>query len=225
MGLLSVVIPVYNEAATVRPLVQKVAAIREVAEMIVVDDGSGDGTRTVLEGLKKEYGFRLLAHERNRGKGAAIRTGLRHATAPYTVVQDADLEYDPADYPRLLAPLLAGKADVVYGSRYRGCPEAEAWHTLVNRCLTFLSNLVNRRHLTDMETCYKVFPTKLLRSLPLRCDRFGFEPEVTALLSRRGARIAEVPVSYRRRGYREGKKIGPWDAVKTVAAILLYGLS
>jgi hypothetical protein len=141
------------------------------------------------------------------------------------VIQDADLEYDPAEYPGLLAPLLAGRADVVYGSRYRGRPEAEAWHTLANRALTFLSNVVNRRHLTDMETCYKVFPTRLLRALPLRCDRFGFEPEVTARLARRGSRIVEVPVAYRRRGYREGKKIGAWDAVKTVAAILFYGLA
>ena len=221
---LSVVIPVFNESGTIRTLLERVRAVPIVTEIIVVDDCSKDGTRELLQELQTTFHFKLIEHEGNKGKGAALHSGFRHVTGDLTVVQDADLEYDPSDYVKLIRPFLEGDADVVYGSRYLARLRSPFWHTLANKTLTFLSNLLNKLHLTDMETCYKMFRTDVINKLPLRCDRFGFEPEVTALLADLGVRIREVPISYQPRGYSEGKKIGPLDAVKTVVAILLYGI-
>ena len=221
---LSVVVPAFNEAGTIRAILERVAASPLVKEIVVVDDGSTDGTRELLGRLRSDMGFTLVLQDRNRGKGAAIRTGFRHVTCELVVIQDADLEYDPADYSRLVAPIAAGRADAVYGSRTLGWAEAEVWHTLANRAITLLGNLFNRLHLTDMETCYKVFRAKDVRALPLECEGFSFEPEVTARLVRRGARILEVPISFSRRGILEGKKIRFIDAVWTIAAIIKYGV-
>lgn len=225
--LLSVIVPCYNEAATLRPLLEAVARQPCVREILVVDDASTDGTREALKAIAAAWPaeappLRPIYAEQNQGKSEAIRTGLAAAGALYCVVQDADLEYDPGDFPRLLQPLLAGRADVVYGTRYPGRPHS--WHAFANRVLTRLSNLATGLRLTDMETCYKVFPTGLLKSLPLRASRYGFEPEVTALLARRGSRFVEVPIAYRPRGYAEGKKIGWKDALQAVGLILKHAL-
>jgi glycosyltransferase involved in cell wall biosynthesis len=223
---LSVVIPVYNERATVLELIRRVQAVPIAKEIIVVDDGSTDGTRALLEPLGRDAGVRLFLQDRNRGKGAALRRGFAEARGDFVLVQDADLEYDPQDYPRLLEPLERGAADVVYGSRFLapGAPGLRAWHTAGNRALTELSNLCTGLRLTDIWTCYKVFRRELLQSLELREDRFGFEPEVTARLARRRARIVEVPVRYRGRTFAEGKKIGPRDVFNGLWATLRYSL-
>ncbi len=230
--ILSVVVPYYNEHATVRSLLRKVAAVPVVGEIIVVDDGSTDGTRESLERIASEWPveappLRILLHGRNLGKGAALRAGFRIATRPLTIVQDADLEYDPAEYPKLIAPILQGDADVVYGSRFAGFPRRVLyfWHSLGNRFLTTLSNMTTNLNLTDMETCYKVFKTDILKSIPLRSNRFGFEPEITAKVAKLGCRVYEVPISYRGRSYSEGKKIGWKDGVQAFAVILKYGLT
>ncbi len=225
---LSVVMPVYNEAATVGPALAAVLAQRPVREVIVVDDGSGDGSRDILARLAAgEPRVRLLLQETNRGKGAALRRGFAAATAPYVLVQDADLEYDPGEYHLLLAPLLSGRADVVYGSRFKGALAQRVlyfWHSLGNRFLTFLSNMATNINLTDMETCYKAFRREIIQSLPLREDRFGFEPEVTARLAHLHLRIYEVPISYYGRTYAEGKKIGWRDGFHAIWCILRYNL-
>jgi len=224
---LSVVIPVYNERASVAALIERVQAVPIPKEILVVDDGSTDGTREVLDGLAGTEGLRVLRHERNRGKGAALRTGFREATGDVVIVQDADLEYDPAEYRKLLQPLLDGKADVVYGSRFIGGESHRVlffWHYVGNKFLTLLSNAVTNLNLTDMETCYKAFRRETLQRVQLREDRFGFEPEITAKVARLGARIYEVGIAYSGRTYAEGKKIGWRDGVRALWCILKYGL-
>lgn len=224
---LSVVIPVYNEKPTLQTLVNRVEAVDYRKEIILVDDCSTDGTRQLL---KDQYegreGFTVLYHERNRGKGAALRTGFAHVTGDIIIIQDADLEYHPREYPVLLEPILDGRADVVYGSRFLGGPHRVLffWHYVGNKLLTTLSNMCTNLNLTDMETCYKVFRREVLDSLKLTCDRFGFEPEFTAKIARRRFRIYEVPISYSGRDYTEGKKIGWKDGVAAIWFILKFRL-
>jgi len=223
---LSVVIPVYNEARTIREIVARVRAVPGDKELIIVDDGSTDGTWEVLRGLAALDNVVVMRHERNRGKGAALRTGFAAARGDMVVVQDADLEYDPAEFPKLTQPILDGKADVVYGSRFVGGDSHRVlyfWHSVGNRVLTVLSNVFTNLNLTDMETCYKVFRWEIIQSLTLEEDRFGFEPEVTAKLAKiRGCRIYEVGISYAGRTYEEGKKIGWRDGVRAIWCIWKY---
>jgi glycosyltransferase involved in cell wall biosynthesis len=227
--LLSVVMPVYNEVATIRQIVAKVQAVPLPKELIIVDDGSSDGTAEVLRGWDalEHKDVRVLFHERNRGKGAALRTGFQHVRGDIVLVQDADLEYDPRDYPILLEPILDGKADVVFGSRFMGGPHRVLffWHYVANRGLTLLSNMLTNLNLSDMEVGYKVFRAEVLRTIPLRSDRFGFEPEITAKVARRGYRIFEVPVSYYGRDYREGKKITWRDGLAAFYYIVRFRLA
>ena len=225
--ILSVVVPCFNERATVEQLLRKVREVPLQLEVIVVDDGSTDGTRDVLTRLEEEgLVDRLIFHEENAGKGTALRTGFREATGDVVVVQDADLEYDPRELPYLLQPILGGKADAVYGSRFLGGPHRVLffWHSVGNRFLTLLSNMFTDLNLTDMETCYKMVRRELLQSLPLSASRFGIEPELTARLAQAGARIYELQVSYHGRSYAEGKKIGWKDGVSALWAILSYNL-
>lgn len=213
---LSVVIPCYNEVRTVEALLRRVHEVPLRMEVIVVDDGSTDGTRPLLERLEKEGLIHtLIFHPENRGKGAALRTGFASATGDVVVVQDADLEYDPYEFPMLLEPILHGWADAVYGSRFLGGPQRVHlfWHYQGNRFLTFLSNILTDLNLSDMETCYKMVRRDLLQTLPLTRERFGIEPEITARLSQAQARIYELPISYRGRSYSEGKKIGWKDGI------------
>ncbi|MBI4491278.1 MAG: glycosyltransferase [Chloroflexi bacterium] len=220
---LSVVIPCYNERHTIREIIRRVQAAPFDKEIIVVDDASTDGTREVLASLADEN-LVVLSHERNQGKGAALRTGFAQAMGDVVLVQDADLEYDPADYPRLLQPILDGLADVVYGSRFQGGPRRVHlyWHEVANRLLTLLSNATTNLNLTDMETGYKVFRREVLQGLRLESTRFGFEPEITAKIARRRCRVYEVPIAYRGRDYDEGKKITWRDGVRAVGQILKY---
>jgi glycosyltransferase involved in cell wall biosynthesis len=224
---LSVVIPCYNEVGTIEAIVEAVRASEvEDKEIILVDDGSVDGTREKLRALSVP-GLRVLFHDRNRGKGAALRTGLSEARGAIVIVQDADLEYDPREYPKLIAPIREGKADVVYGSRFAGGESHRVlyfWHYAANRVLTLLSNMFTNLNLTDMETCYKAFRREVLQRLDLREERFGFEPEVTAKVARLGCRIYEVGISYSGRTYAEGKKIGWKDGLRAVWCILRYNL-
>jgi len=223
----SIVIPVYNEAATAEQLLRRVAAVPLAKEVIVVDDGSCDGSRSLLQRLKTEgLADELVFHDRNRGKGAALRTGFARATGDIVVVQDADLEYNPAEIPLLLAPVAEGKADAVYGSRFLGGPHRVLffWHMIGNKALTLLSNFFTDLNLTDMETCYKVIRGDILRSLPLRANRFGIEPEITARLAQSGARIWELPISYDGRNYAEGKKIGWKDGFAAIWYIVSSSL-
>ncbi|MBN1590326.1 MAG: glycosyltransferase family 2 protein [Pirellulales bacterium] len=219
--LLSVLLPVYNEQATLRELVDRVlgSPVPLDMEVVAVDDGSRDASWELLEALAAEDPrVKPFRHPRNRGKGAAIRTAISHMTGQVAVVQDADLEYDPAEYPRLLAPILEGKADAVYGSRWAGESRRvqRFWHTQVNRGLTLISNMLNDLTLTDMETCYKMVRTDVLARLRLSSNTFTLEPEITCRLSQWGARIHEVPISYDSRGYEEGKKIGAFDGLKAI---------
>lgn len=206
---LSVVIPVFNEQASLRDVVQRVEGVDYDKEIILVDDGSTDGSRAILEEYKGREGYHVLFHARNRGKGAALRTGFACATGDVIIIQDADLEYNPKDYAVLLEPILDGRADVVYGSRFLGGPHRVLfyWHYVGNKFLTTLSNMLTNLNLTDMETGYKVFSKKVIDSINLKCDRFGFEPEITSKIARRNFRIYEVPISYSGRDYSEGKKI------------------
>lgn len=223
----SIVVPVYNEVATVDRLLRRLAALPLPKEVVVVDDGSTDGTGSVLRRLHKEgLVDRLLAHDRNQGKGAALRIGFACVTGDVVVVQDADLEYDPADIPSLLVPISSGNADAVYGSRFLGRPHRVLyfWHMVGNKFLTFLSNIVTDLNLTDIETCYKAVRADLLRTLPLSASRFGIEPEITARLAQAGARIWEVPVTYAGRTYAEGKKIGWKDGAAAIWHILRFNL-
>jgi glycosyltransferase involved in cell wall biosynthesis len=233
MPRLSIVIPAYNERPTVRELLRRVAEAPLPGglerEVVVVDDGSTDGTRELLRELAaagEPIPFRLVEQPENRGKGAAIRAGLAAAAGDYLLIQDADLEYDPRDYRVLLQPILDDEADVVFGSRFLGGPHRVLfyWHYLGNRFLTMLSNMLTDLNLSDMETCYKVFRREVLEGIELRSDRFGIEPELTAKVARRGARIYEVPISYRGRTYAEGKKIGWKDGFAAIWAILRYNL-
>ena len=232
--MLSVLVPVYNERATVRELITRVMGtpITLDIEIVVVDDGSTDGSQDVLAELQQqESALRLVRHETNRGKGAAVRTAIEHATGDVAVMQDADLEYDPAEYPKLLAPILSGEADAVFGSRFaRPRPDQDASqngsfpHRTANRVLTNISNLVTGLRLTDMETCYKMVRMDVLRRLRLRANSFTIEPELTARLAQSGAVIREVPISYRGRSYAEGKKIGLFDFAKAFGEIVRSGV-
>jgi glycosyltransferase involved in cell wall biosynthesis len=223
--LLSVVVPVFNERATVREILARVRASPVEKEIVVVDDGSTDGTREVLA-AETAPDVRVVLHERNRGKGAALRTGFAAATGDVVIVQDADLEYDPAEFPRLLEPILSGRADAVFGSRFLGGPHRVLYHRhrLGNAFLTGFSNLATNLDLTDMETCYKAVRREFLARVDLVEDRFGFEPEITAKLARVGARIFEVPISYSGRTYAEGKKIGWKDGVRALWCVWVYGV-
>jgi glycosyltransferase involved in cell wall biosynthesis/ubiquinone/menaquinone biosynthesis C-methylase UbiE len=222
---LSVIIPAYNEAGTIKEIVRRVQETPFNKEILVVDDGSTDGTREVLAALNSTD-VKVIFHESNRGKGAAVRTGFAAASGDYVILQDADLEYDPRDYAQLLEPLIAGDADVVYGSRFTGSPRRVLlyWHTVANRLLTLLSNMVTNLNLTDMETGYKAFRIDVVRRLSLESNRFGIEPEITAKVAKLRCRIYEVPISYRGRTYDEGKKIRWTDGVSAVRAIIRYGL-
>ena len=224
---LSVVVPVYNERATVEQLLARVRAVPLDKEIVVVDDGSTDGTRELLLAMQVPGSeVRLIMHERNRGKGAALRRGFDAARGTVILVQDADLEYDPADYPALLEPIQRGVADVVYGSRFLGGPHRVLffWHYVGNRALTTLSNVFTNLNLSDVWTCYKVFRAEVLRQVRLHENRFGFEAEITAKVARGGWRVYEVPISYYGRTYAEGKKITWKDGVRGVWCTLRYGV-
>jgi glycosyltransferase involved in cell wall biosynthesis len=240
---LSIIIPVYNEAATLREILRRVRAVKVVVrvgfeafdnngqsvhlekEIVVVDDGSQDASRDILRQESAAGDLRVFYHERNQGKGAAVRTGFENATGDFFVIQDADLEYDPREYGVLLQPILEGRAKVVYGSRFRGGPTKTMffWHMMGNRFLTLVTNLLYDTILSDMETCYKCFVADVIRDIPLRAHGFEFEPEVTAKVLKRGHRIYEVPISYTGREFEEGKKISPWrDGFKAVWTLIKY---
>jgi glycosyltransferase involved in cell wall biosynthesis len=224
----SIVIPCYNEAATLEQVIDKVlAAPIPHMEVIVVDDGSTDGTVDVLRDKVAPRVAQVLFHERNQGKGAALRTGFAAATGEIVLVQDADLEYDPRDYPRLLQPILEDRADVVFGSRFTGGESHRVlyfWHSVMNKLLTLLSNMLTDLNLTDMEVCYKVFRRSVLQHITIEENRFGFEPEITAKVAKQRCRIYEVGISYSGRTYEEGKKIGWRDGVRAIWCILKYNL-
>lgn len=230
---LSILVPVYNEEDLVRPLLERVLAVdfgeNLEVEIVAVDDGSGDASPAILEEMSRAYpgAIRLIRHDRNRGKAAAIRTAIAHAEGDYAVIQDSDLEYNPEELPRVLKPLLEGRADAVFGSRFAAAGERRVlyfWHSLANRLLTTLCNLVADLNLTDMETGYKAFRLPLVKTMPLRSERFGIEPELTIKLAQRGASLYEVPISYYGRTYAEGKKIGLRDALQALWIILYFGL-
>ena len=223
-AVLSVVMPCYNELNTVATCVAAVLARSEVGEVLIVDDGSTDGTRDVLASFDDPR-VKVFLQPVNQGKGAALRRGFEEATRPFVIVQDADLEYDPGDYPRLLAPLVDGRADVVYGSRFAGGDAHRVlffWHSLGNKILTLASNLFTDLNLTDMETCYKAFRREVIQSITVEEDRFGFEPEITAKVAAAGWRVFEVGISYSGRTYADGKKIGWRDGVRALYCIVRY---
>jgi glycosyltransferase involved in cell wall biosynthesis len=223
---LSVVMPVFNESETIAAMFKNVLAQRPVQQLIIVDDCSTDGTWEKLETLaQNEPRVKIVRHAFNQGKGAALRTGFAQASAPFVIVQDADCEYDPAEYYRLLAPALAGKADVVFGSRFMGADARRVlfyWHSLGNRFLTTLSNMASGLNLTDMEVCYKMFRREIIQGIKIQENRFGFEPEITAKVAKLNVRIYEVSISYYGRTYAEGKKIGWRDGVKAFWCIFKY---
>jgi len=224
---LSIVLPVYNECGTIAEIVRRVQALDVDKEILIVDDGSSDGTGDIVEQLAQADGVTAFRHPQNLGKGAALRTGFAHARGEIVAVQDADLEYDPNDILMLMKPIQAGRCDVVYGSRYLS-PVAQdpSWlHRGGNRFLTLLSNLFTGQNLSDMETCYKVMRRTALAGIEIRESRFGVEPELTAKLARRGQRIFEMPISYQCRGYDEGKKIGMKDGLRALYCIVRYGLA
>jgi glycosyltransferase involved in cell wall biosynthesis len=234
LDYLSVIIPVYNEVFRLTQEMWRVLAVQIPKELIIIDDCSRDGTRELLEQwaanpalLLADYentSLKILFHEKNQGKGAAIRTGVAHATGRITLIQDADQEYDPAEYPKLLALILMGDSDVVYGSRF--CGESRRvlsfWHSLGNKLLTLLSNMCTNLSLTDMETCYKVFKTEIIKNIPLRSNRFGFEREITAKIAKLRCNIYEVPITYKGRSYAEGKKINWKDGISAIYTILKF---
>lgn len=221
--LLSVVIPLFNERKTIEEIIRRVKAVKLdiICEIVVVDDCSTDGSWDILQSID---GIQKYRHDRNRGKGAALRTGFGKAKGDIVIIQDADLEYDPRDFPKLLEPILDGNADVVFGSRFLGGPHRVMffWHHLGNRFLTMLSNLFNNLNLTDMETCYKCFRRELINGMVLRSERFGIEPELTAKLARKKVRIYETPIAYYGRSYEEGKKIHWTDGFAALYCIIRY---
>jgi glycosyltransferase involved in cell wall biosynthesis len=223
---LSVIMPVYNERNTLRAVVVRVLAVPLELELICVDDGSRDGSREILGNLQSQYPqLRIFLQPRNMGKGAALRRGIAEATGDFVIIQDADLEYDPGDYPALLGPLIQDKADVVYGSRFLGSGPHRVlyfWHSVGNSVLTLLSNALTNINLSDMETCYKVFRREIIQSIPIEENRFGFEPEITVKIAKRHLRIYEVGISYWGRTYEEGKKIGWKDGVRALWCLLKY---
>jgi glycosyltransferase involved in cell wall biosynthesis len=223
---LSVVIPVYNEEGTIREIYDAVRSVDIDKEIILVDDCSTDGTREILQGLADET-TRVFMHDRNMGKGAALRTGFKNVSGDIVIIQDADLEYDPNQYGKLIQPILDGKADVVYGSRFVTGDYRRVlffWHMLGNKFLTLLSNMLTNLNLTDMETCYKVFRREVLEKITIEENRFGFEPEITAKISKMDVRIYEMGISYSGRTYKEGKKIGWKDGISALKCILKYNL-
>jgi glycosyltransferase involved in cell wall biosynthesis len=226
--LLTVVVPCFNEERTLETLIRQVLEVPLPLEVIVVDDGSRDNSRQVLQAIAaREPRVKALLHERNQGKGAALATGFKHATGMFVIVQDADLEYDPREYPRLLAPALVRDADVVFGSRFLGQAAHRVlfyWHSVANGMLTKLSNMACDINLTDMETCYKLFRREVIQAIDVRETRFGVEPEVTAKVARMGCRVYEVGISYNGRSYEEGKKIGLKDAFRALYCIFRYGV-
>jgi glycosyltransferase involved in cell wall biosynthesis len=222
---ISVLIPVYNEINTIEEIVARVQAVALEKEIIIVDDGSTDGTREYLQEIAQTIeNAKVIYHDHNQGKGAALRTAFMSATGDVLIIQDADLEYDPREYPALLEPIVDGRADVVYGSRFLGGPHRVLffWHYLGNRFLTLLSNALTNLNLTDMETCYKVFRREVISDIQLKSNRFGFEPEFTAKIAKKGVRIYETPISYSGRTYAEGKKIGWKDGIKAIFAIVWF---
>lgn len=222
---LSVVIPVYNERATIETILERVKATPFEREILVVDDGSSDGTREYLQGLRDPE-IRVLLHPHNRGKGAAVRTGIGASTGEMLVIQDADLEYSPSDWPALLKPIVEGNADVVYGSRFLGVHRVFMfWHYTANRVLTFITNVLYNTMLTDMETCYKAFRGDVIRNLPLRSNGFDIEPEITAKVFKRHLRVYEMPITYHGRTYAEGKKITWRDAIFALWALARFRVS
>ncbi len=223
---LSVVIPVYNEKATIREIYERVKAMDIDKEIILVDDGSTDGSREIIQGLANDS-TRVLMHARNMGKGAALRTGFRYAAGDIVIIQDADLEYNPVEYPKLIQPILDGKADVVYGSRFATGEYRRViffWHMVGNKFLTFLSNMFTNLNLTDVETCYKVFRRDVLKEITIEENRFGFDSEITAKISNLDVRIYETGISYSGRTYKEGKKIGWKDGFTALKCIVKYNL-
>lgn len=225
--MLSVIIPVYNEQGTLAALLKKVEDSPLSKEIIIIDDGSTDLSAEILLQFESRPGFIVLRHDCNRGKGAAIRTGIQHATGDIVIIQDSDLEYDPHQYPKLIQPILDGKADVVYGSRFVTGDYRRVlyfWHMLGNTLLTFTSNMMTNLNLSDMETCYKVFRRDVLMKIRIEENRFGFEPEITAKIAKLNLRIYEVGISYSGRTYAEGKKIGWKDGVSAMWCILKYNL-
>ncbi|MCK5922246.1 MAG: glycosyltransferase family 2 protein [Methylococcales bacterium] len=223
---LSVIIPVYNEVATLEKIMHQVLAVEMADEILIIDDGSTDGTRDLLPAIEAlDPMIRVILHDKNQGKGAAVRTGFDQATGEILLIQDADLEYDPRDYPALVNPIKEGRAKVVYGSRLRGGPTLAMfyWHMLGNKLLTFVTNVLYNSILTDMETCYKVFHVDVIRGIPLHAKGFEFEPEITSKILKRGHRIYEVPISYFGREFDEGKKISPLkDGPKALYYLIKY---
>ena len=221
---LSIVIPIYNERETLETLISKVNAVDYDKEILLIDDFSTDGTREILKKYENKEGFQVLYHNHNQGKGAALRTGFSNVNGDIIIIQDADLEYNPADYGTLIEPILDGRADVVYGSRFLGGPHRVLffWHSIGNMVLTTFSNMLTNVNLTDMETGYKVFTKKVNDTLTFKCDRFGFEPEFTAKVAKNNFRIYEVPISYNGRDYSEGKKITWKDGVAAIWYIIKF---
>lgn len=220
---ISVIVPVYNEAKTIREIIESVRKVPLDKEIIIIDDGSTDATRDILKNELAGKVNQILFHETNKGKGAAIRTGIQAATGEYIIIQDADLEYDPEDYLKLLRPVEKGWATVVYGSRFTGEHRNMLfYHWIGNRFLTLITNILYNSTLSDMETCYKLIKTDLIKGMPLRCNRFGFEPEVTAKILKKGIRIYEVPISYAGREFDEGKKIHWYDGINALAILIWF---